>query len=100
MTEKVRMNYETMREMTKEFKAAQAQLQDTLKAVQNIGKDMEGGALQGQAGQTMVGAINGPLTKSIKKLADAMGELAKDTNDARRALEEHVKIAQNRFMNP
>jgi uncharacterized protein YukE len=99
MTEKVRMNYDTMREMTKEFKAAQQQLQETLKVVQNIGKDMDGGGLQGQAGQTMVGAINGPLTKSLKKLADAMGELAKDTDDARRALEEGVKIARNRFMN-
>jgi uncharacterized protein YukE len=99
MTDQVRMNYDTMREMTKEFKAAQAQLQETLKVVQNIGKDMEGGGLQGQAGQTMVGAINGPLTKSLKKLADAMGELAKDTDDARRALEDGVKTAKNRFMN-
>jgi uncharacterized protein YukE len=99
MTEKVRMNYDTMREMTKEFKAAQQQLQETLKVVQGIGKDMDGGGLQGQAGQTMVGAINGPLTKSLKKLAEAMGELAKDTDDARKALEEGVKIARNRFMN-
>jgi uncharacterized protein YukE len=99
MPEQVRMNYDTMREMTKEFKAAQAQLQETLKVVQNIGKDMEGGGLQGQAGQTMVGAINGPLTKSLKKLADKMGELAKDIDDARRAMEEGVKVAKNRFMN-
>jgi uncharacterized protein YukE len=99
MPEKVRMNYDTMREMTKEFKAAQQQLQETLKVVQNIGKDMEGGGLQGQAGQTMVGAINGPLAKSLKKLADKMGELAKDTNDARRALQDGVAEARNRFTN-
>jgi uncharacterized protein YukE len=99
MVEKVRMNYDTMREMTKEFKAAQQQLQETLKVVQNIGKDMEGGGLQGQAGQTMVGAINGPLANSLKKLADKMGELAKDTNDARRALQDGVADARNRFTN-
>lgn len=99
MAEKVRMNYDTMREMTKEFKAAQQQLQETLKVAQNIGKDMDGGGLQGQAGQTMVGAINGPLAKSLKKLADKMGELAKETEDARRALEDGVKTAKNRFMN-
>jgi len=93
------MNYDTMREMTKEFKAAQQQLQETLKVVQNIGKDMEGGGLQGQAGQTMVGAINGPLANSLKKLADKMGELAKDTNDARRALQDGVADARNRFTN-
>ncbi|MCX6071389.1 MAG: WXG100 family type VII secretion target [Chloroflexi bacterium] len=99
MPEKVRMNYETMREMTKEFKAAQQQLQETLKVVQSIGKDMEGGGLQGQAGQTMVSAVNGPLAKSLKKLADAMGELAADTDDARRALEEGVEVARKRFAN-
>ena len=99
MPEKVRMNYDTMREMTKEFQAAQKQLEETLKVVQNIGKDMEGGGLQGQAGQTMVGAINGPLAKSLKKLADAMGELAADTDDARRALEEGVEVARKRFAN-
>ena len=99
MPEKVRMNYETMREMTKEFKAAQQQLQETLKVVQSIGKDMEGGGLQGQAGQTMVSAVNGPLAKSLKKLADAMGELAADTDDARRALEDGVEVARKRFAN-
>jgi uncharacterized protein YukE len=93
------MNYDTMKEMTKEFKAAQQQIEETLKVVQNIGKDMEGGGLQGQAGQTMVGAINGPLAKSLKKLADKMGELAKDTNDARRALQDGVAEARNRFTN-
>jgi uncharacterized protein YukE len=99
MPEKVRMNYDTMREMTKEFQAAQKQLEETLKVVQNIGKDMEGGGLQGQAGQTMVGAINGPLAKSLKKLADAMGELAADVDDARRALEEGVEVARKHFTN-
>jgi uncharacterized protein YukE len=93
------MNYDTMREMTKEFKAAQKQLEETLKVVQNIGKDMEGGGLQGQAGQTMVSAVNGPLAKSLKKLAEAMGELAADTDDARRALEDGVEVARKRFAN-
>jgi uncharacterized protein YukE len=93
------MNYDTMREMTKEFKAAQKQLEETLKVVQNIGKDMEGGGLQGQAGQTMVSAVNGPLAKSLKKLADAMGELAADVDDARRALEDGVEVARKRFAN-
>jgi uncharacterized protein YukE len=99
MPDKVRMNYDTMREMTKEFKAAQKQLEETLKVAQNIAKDMEGGGLQGQAGQTMVSAVNGPLAKSIKKLADAMGELAADVDDARRALEEGVEVARKRFSN-
>jgi uncharacterized protein YukE len=99
MTEKVRMNYETMRAMTKEFKAAQQQLEDAVKAMSTIGKEMEGGGLEGQAGQTMVGALNGPLTKAIKKLSAKMGELASDVDGARARLEDGVKTAKTRFQN-
>lgn len=99
MTEKVRMNYDTMRAMTKEFKAAQQQLEDAVKAMSTIGKEMEGGGLEGQAGQTMVGALNGPLTKAIKKLSAKMGELASDVDGARARLEDGVKTAKTRFQN-
>lgn len=99
MTDKVRMNYDTMRAMTKEFKAAQQQLEDTIKAVSQVGKDMEGGGLQGQAGQTMVATINGPLTKALKKLSAKMGELAEDVDGARARLQDGVKTAKTRFQN-
>ncbi|HSR48937.1 MAG TPA: WXG100 family type VII secretion target [Anaerolineales bacterium] len=99
MTDKVRMNYQTMREMTKEFKAAQQQLEETIKAVTKMGKEMEGGGLQGQAGETFVGAINGPLVKALKKLSAKMGELAGDVDGARMRLEEGVATAKTRFQN-
>lgn len=97
--EKVRMNYGTMREMTKAFQAAKQQLEETLKAVTKLGNDMDGGALQGQAGQTFHNAINGPLTKSLKKLAAKMNELAEDVDGARARLEDGVKTAKTRFQN-
>jgi uncharacterized protein YukE len=99
MTEKVRMNYDTMRAMTKEFQAAKQQLEETLKVVQKLGNDMDGGALQGQAGKTFHGAINGPLTKALKKLAAKMGELATDVDGARARLQDGVKTAKTRFQN-
>lgn len=99
MTEKVRMNYATMREMTKEFQKARKELEETLKAVQKQGSEMEGGALQGQAGETFRNAINGPLTKALKKLAAKMGELAQDVDGARARLEDGVKTAKTRFQN-
>lgn len=99
MPEKVRMNYDTMRSMTKEFKAAQQQLEETVKAVSKLGNDMEGGGLQGQAGDTFRGAINGPLVKALKKLSAKMGELAGDVDGARSKLEDGVKTAKSRFMN-
>ena len=97
MPEKSGMNYQTMREMNKEFTAAQAQLQDTLQAVKKLGKDMEGGALQGQAGQTFTAAINGPLTKALQKLSGKMKELAGDIEGARAFYEDGETKSQSRF---
>jgi len=97
MPEKSGMNYQTMREMNKEFTAAQAQLQDTLTAVKKLGKDIEGGALQGQAGQTFQAALNGPLTKALQKLSEKMKELADDIEGARAFYEDGEKKSQSRF---
>lgn len=95
----VRMNYATMEQMSKAFAAAQQQLQDTLKAVQDLGKMMEGGALQGEGGTAFKAAIDGPLTKALKKLGDKMGEESRDIGDAVRATRDGVKSARNRFTN-
>jgi len=97
MPDKSGMNYQTMREMNKEFTAAQAQLQDTLQAVKKLGKDIEGGALQGQAGQTFQAALNGPLTKALQKLSDKMKELAGDVEGARAFYEDGETKSQSRF---
>lgn len=99
MPEKIKMNYETMKAMTKEFNAAKKQLDETMQAVTKLGKEMEGGALQGQAGETFRGAINGPLVKAVRKLSEKMAELAKDVNNARARLEEGVTTAKSRFQN-
>jgi uncharacterized protein YukE len=97
MADKSGMNYGTMREMPNAFKEAQKQLQETMTTVKKLGKDMEGGALQGEAGKTFTAAINGPLNKALQKLSDKMGELAGDVEGARAYYEDGVKNAQSRF---
>ncbi len=97
MPDKSGMNYQTMREMTKEFQAAQKQLQETMQAVKKQAKDIEGGALLGQAGQTFQAALNGPLTKALQKLSDKMKELADDVEGARAFYEDGEKKSQSRF---
>jgi uncharacterized protein YukE len=91
------MNYQTMREMTKEFSAAEKQLLETLSADKKRGPEMEGGALQGQAGQTFTAAINGPLTKALQKLSGKMKELAGDIEGARAFYEDGETKSQSRF---
>jgi uncharacterized protein YukE len=97
MPDKSGMNYQTMREMTKEFTAAEKQLGETMSAVKKLAKDMEGGALLGQAGQTFTGAINGPLTKALTKLSEKMKELAGDVEGARAFYEDGETKSQSRF---
>lgn len=99
MSEKVRMNYNTMRDMVKEFKDAKQQLDETIGVVTKLGKEMEDDGLKGQAGQTFVGALNGPLVKSLKKLSAKMGEMADEVEKARAALEDGVKDAKAKFIN-
>ncbi|HKY84763.1 MAG TPA: WXG100 family type VII secretion target [Anaerolineales bacterium] len=95
----VRMNYETMRQMTTAFNEAKTQLEEIQQAAKKQGSEMEAGALQGQAGETFRAAINGPLTKALQDLAGKMGELAEDVDKARAELEEGVKDAKGRFQN-
>ena len=97
MPEKSGMNYQTMREMTKEFSAAEKQLGETLSAVKKQAKDIEGGALQGKAGQTFQAALNGPLTKALQKLSAKMKELAGDIEGARAFYEDGETKSQSRF---
>jgi WXG100 family type VII secretion target len=97
MPEKSGMNYQTMREMTKEFNAAEKQLQETLSAVKKQSKDIEGGALLGGAGQAFQAALNGPLTKALQKLSGKMKELAGDVEGARAFYEDGEKNSQSRF---
>lgn len=97
MPEKSGMNYQTMREMTKEFNNAEKQLQETLQAVKKQAKDIEGGALLGQAGQSFQSALNGPLTKALQKLSAKMKELAADVEGARAFYEDGETKSQSRF---
>jgi WXG100 family type VII secretion target len=97
MPDKSGMSYDTMRQMTSDFKAAEQQLQQTMDAVKKIASEVEGGALQGQAGQVFQGAINGPLTKALDKLAKKMQELSEDVDGARAYYEDGEKNAKSRF---
>jgi WXG100 family type VII secretion target len=97
MPEKSGMNYQTMREMTKEFQNAEKQLRETMSAVKKQAKDIEGGALLGQAGQDFQAALTGPLNKALEKLATKMQELAGDIEGARAFYEDGETKSQSRF---
>lgn len=97
MTDKVKMNYDTMDAMVKEFNAAHEQLEQTKSAVQKMGSQLEGGGLQGQAGNAFRDVINRDAMKALNRLIEVMAQEAKDVNGALVAMRDGVKTAQSRF---
>lgn len=75
-----RMNYESMTKMANEFKAAQAQLEQTMSAMKNVSKMLGEGALLGDGGDAFRNAIDQTLNKKLTQLKSKMAELQKDIN--------------------
>jgi uncharacterized protein YukE len=97
MAADVRMNYSSMEKMEKAFKQAEQTLQATQKTANEIAKMMEGGALQGEAGDQFRAAINDKLNQRLKVLEEKMKELAQDIKGAVQATRDGVSTAQSRF---
>jgi WXG100 family type VII secretion target len=85
------MDYEAMEKMANEFKAAQNQLQETLSAMKNASKMMEGGALLGTGGDAFRDVINQKLAKKLSKLID---KLKDSESDMKKAIQENKKAVE------
>jgi len=85
------MDYEAMEKMANEFKAAQNQLQETLSAMKNASKMMEGGALLGTGGDAFRDVINQKLAKKLTKLID---KLKDSESDIKKAIQENKKAVE------
>lgn len=97
MAPDVRMNYGSMEKMEKAFRQAAQTIEQTTRTANEIAKMMEGGALQGEAGDQFRAAINDKLNKRLKALNEKMLELAQDIKGAVSATRDGVKTAQSRF---
>lgn len=93
----VKMKFNSMEEMRKEFTAAEKQLDESMREMKKVAKMMEDGALVGDGGTEMVQAINGKLLPRMTALHAKMGELAKDIDGAVRATRDGERTAQSRF---
>ena len=95
----VRMNYGSMERMQKAFSQAAQTIEQATRAANEVSKTMEGGALQGEAGDQFRVAINDKLNKRLKVLHDKMTELSQDIKGAVEATRDGVSTAQSRFKN-
>lgn len=93
----VQMNYETMEEMAKAFKNAKSQMEDTMKAMQELAQNMENGWLLGEGGDMFAQALRGRLGPRLKILGEKFGELEGDIRGAVADLRDGDKEAASRF---
>jgi WXG100 family type VII secretion target len=93
----VRMNYESMDKMAKEFNAAASQLDDTMRDMDKIVQMMEGGALLGQGGETFRDVITSQLMPNLNILRDKLAEMSDDVTAAVRFTRDGVEDSRKKF---
>ncbi len=93
----VKMNYQSMENMEKAFRAANQQVQESIQEMEKVAKTLEDGALLGMAGDAFKDAIRSKLEKRMKVIADKMAELERDINGALIATRDGITTATSRF---
>jgi hypothetical protein len=83
--------------MSKEFKGAAKQIEESMQAMKKISKMAEDGALNGLGGDAFKDAILQKLLPRMKLLDEKMLELSQDMSGAVSATRDGVKTAQSRF---
>lgn len=94
-----RMNYNSMRQMSRAFREAAKQLEQTMQDMKKVSKLMQDGALVGDGGQAFASAIDGKLMKRLQALQAKMQEMDKDIRKNVEAMGQAVDTAEDRFEN-
>lgn len=97
--EKERMVEASMNEMSKAFHQAHQTLSEAVKSAGDIAKQMEGGALLGDAGDEFRAAIQNQFTQNVNRLGAKVMEMEGDIQKAVAAIHQEEQKAQSRFQN-
>lgn len=93
----VRMVYESMEKMAKEFDNSASQLEETMNDMKKIAQMMEGGALVGDGGSAFQDAIKSQLLPNIKILMEKLQENGGDIRAAVAYKRDGVEDARMKF---
>lgn len=94
----VRMNYDSMEAMAKEFDNAVKQLEESMNDMKNVAKTMEDGALLGMGGDAFVDAINSKLIPNMQILSEKFNEMGGDIRAAVAYTRDGVESSRKRFI--
>jgi WXG100 family type VII secretion target len=93
----VQMDFDMMEDMARLFKQGSQQLEDTIRAMQNIAGRLEDGALLGRGGDAMATALRNNLNARIAALQDKLDEMSMDIYGALVDLRDGDTEAASRF---
>lgn len=86
-----------MQEMSKAFVNAEKQMEETIKQMTNVAKQMQDGALLGDGADSFVNAINSKLLKKLDKVKQKMHEQHADVDKAVQRMEQAEAQAKKPF---
>ncbi len=94
----VRMNYESMEKMAKEFDNAASQLEETMNDMKKVAQMMEGGALIGDGGSAFQDAIVSQLLPAMNILTEKLQEMGGDIRAAVAYTRDGVEDSRKQFI--
>jgi WXG100 family type VII secretion target len=94
----IKMDYDLMDEMSREFARSSQTLCDVLNEMQQLAAAMEGGALLGRGGVAFSAALRERLCPSIQRLSVKFDELSADVHGAMVRLRDGDIEAESRFL--
>jgi WXG100 family type VII secretion target len=96
MADKIRVNYPALEDMAKHCQAVAQQLQETANFANQIGAQMQNGALVGKPGDTFVEGL-GQLQQRTRKLGEKFTEVSNDIKQAISDMQAADNAAGNKF---
>jgi len=91
------MDYDMMEDMARLFNDGAQQLEELMRTMQGIASTLEDGALLGQGGDALAGAIRDKLVTRVSRLEEKFQELSGDVWGALVDLRDGDKEAASRF---
>jgi WXG100 family type VII secretion target len=95
----IKMDYDLMQDMSRQFSDGAQQLEDVLSEMQNIAATLENGALLGEGGYAFTSAIRERLCPAIQRLVDKFNEIEADLMGALTYMRDGDSNARSRFLN-
>lgn len=78
MADLIQMNYGMMQEMSQKCKETAQLLAETMREINQIAEQLDGGVLVGRAGGALSNGLRGRLNPSINRLQDKFNEISQD----------------------